>query len=463
MMIYPRDGAGIATLMLPLALVSASTSQASVHSVPPFETFRWSEDYRYLSDKPQLSAYESLKYQPLDLAGKEGFASFGGSLRSRINAYDNDRFGLQGGSNGTVLLQRFYGHADIRFGDRVRGFVELSANYADFAGDLLPGPFEKDEAALAQAFLDWQVGDSQWRIGRQEMGLGSARLMGTRDGSNVRRSYDGLRWDSSYGAAQWRLFYLQPVDVEEGAFDNQSRSDESIWGLNSTWMLGGGSADLYYLGLDRNDAVYVQGVENETRHSLGMRLYGVQNAWDWDFEALYQFGDFGDADIRAWTLASILGYRFGDARWQPRIALSANVASGDSDPDDGRLQTFNPLFPNLAYFEEAAIFSPQNFYNIEPEISWRLTPQLSLALDWNFFWRLEKNDAVYVRGLMPLPGTAAVSGHFVAHAPSISLDYRWGRHLSMDLSYSHLFAEEVIRRAGGDDAQFLKVQLEWKY
>lgn len=194
-----------------------------------------------------------------------------------------------------------------------------------------------------------------------------------------------------------------------------------------------------------------------------MRLYGAQNAWDWNVEALYQFGDFGEADIRAWTVASVVGYRFSDARGQPRVALSSNVASGDNDPGDGRLQTFNPLFPNLAYFEEAAIYAPQNFYNIEPGISWRLIPQLSLALDWNFFWRLEKHDAVYVRGLLPLPGTAEASGHFVAHTLSASLDYQWGRHLSMDLSYSHFFAGEVIKRAGGDDVQFLKTQVEWKF
>ncbi|MCO5786222.1 hypothetical protein DHB74_07645 [Pseudomonas sp. G11-1] len=454
-------GIYMARMLTPLVMmVVASRSEAAD---PAFETFRWNEDYRYLAENTPRNTYENLKYQPFEMAGHEGFVSFGGSVRSRINAYDNDRFGLQGGADGTVWLQRFYGHADIHLGGGFRAFVELSANYADARGDLAPGPFDKDRAAVGQAFFDWQTGDSRWRVGRQEMGLGSARLMGTRDGSNVRRSYDGLRWDGSYGGAQWKAFYLQPVDVEEGGFDNTSRRDESVWGLYSAWALGRGSADFYYLGLDRKDAVYAQGMENETRHSVGIRLYGMQNGWDWDLEALYQFGDFGDSDIRAWTVASLVGYRFADVRWQPRIALSANVASGDSDPDDGRLQTFNPLFPNLAYFEEAAIFAPQNFYNIEPEISWRLTPQLSLALDWNFFWRLEKQDAVYVRGLAPLPGTAVASGNFVAHTPSISLDYQWGRHLKLDLSVSHFFAEEVIKQAGGGDVDFFKTQIEWKF
>lgn len=450
----------MAKLLLPLAWSIASEAASED---PAFEAFRWNEDYQYLSEEPRRGAYERLKYWSFDIAGQQGHVSFGGSTRSRVNVYNNDLFGLQGARDGAQWLQRFYGHADIHVGDGLRTFVELTADYADATGDLTPGPFDKNRAALGQGFIDWQLGASRWRLGRQEMALGSARLMGTRDGANVRRSYDGLRLDTQCDGVDLQGFYLQVVDVEKGAFDDTSHPDDAIWGLNSTWLIGNGKVDVYYLGLKRQDAVYVQGVDDETRHSLGTRLFGSYQGWDWNVEALYQFGDFGDADIRAWTLASILGYRFSNARWQPRFALSINVASGDSDPDDGRLQTFSPLFPNLAYFEEAAIYAPQNFYNIEPEISWVLTPKLTISIDWNFFWRLEKNDAVYVRGLRPLPGTAEVKGHFVAHSPSISIDYQWNRYLSMDLSYSHFFAREVIDRAGGDDVDFFKAQIEFKF
>jgi outer membrane receptor protein involved in Fe transport len=145
------------------------------------------------------------------------------------------------------------------------------------------------------------------------------------------------------------------------------------------------------------------------------------------------------------------------------LALSANVASGDDDADDRRLGTFNPINPNLNYFEEAAILAPQNFFNIEPEISWVITPRLGMALDWNFFWRLEENDAVYVRGLNPLPGTAGVKGRRVAHTPSISIDYQWSRQIKLDLSYSHFFARTVIRNADGKDISFLKLQMQWTF
>jgi hypothetical protein len=210
--------------------------------------------------------------------------------------------------------------------------------------------------------------------------------------------------------------------------------------------------------LDRDRANYAEGTADETRHSLGLRLFGARDRLDWNYEFVYQGGDFGNEDIRAWTVASITGYTLSDLKWAPRLALSANIASGDDDPADGELNTFNPLFPNLAYFEEAAVLAPQNFYNIEPEITVSPTEKLSVSLDWNFFWRLQSNDAVYARGLNPLAGTASASGHFVAHVPSISVDYQLNRHVALDLSFSYFFAGDVIDHAGGDDITFVKLE-----
>ena len=108
MMKNPRAGTYTARLLTPLVMmVVASTAEAAD---PAFETFRWNEDYRYLAEKAPRNTYESLKYQPFEMAGHEGPVSFGGSVRSRINAYDNDRFGLQ----------------DMRISISVAGFEPLS-------------------------------------------------------------------------------------------------------------------------------------------------------------------------------------------------------------------------------------------------------------------------------------------------------------------------------------------------
>lgn len=428
-----------------------------------FDGSSWNVTHSDLSPKQSENADEKSESRLLTLAKDDRHLSLGGSARSRVNVYANDLFGLQSGNDGSVWLQRLYGHADLHINNGHRIFLELSSHLANTSGQLRLGPLDRSDAALSQAFVDWRFGNSQLRLGRQEFVLGSARLLSVRDGPNVRLSYDGLRWDHALGRLSLTGFYLQEVKVNPGAFDNRSRRDNVIWGINGTWAIGNVYADTYYLHLKRKDAQFFQGSGEENRHSVGARLFGSHSNWDWNLEALYQFGRFNEADIRAWTVASVVGFRLTETAAKPWLALSANIASGDDDPDDERLGTFNPLFPNLAYFEEAALYAPQNFFNLKPKISWMAAADLELTLDWNFFWRLEKNDTVYVRGLVPLLETADAQGRFVAHTPSFGVDYQWSRYVSLGFSYSHFFVGELIRNAGGKDTSFFRLQINWKF
>ena len=445
--------------VLPVVLTELLFASHAVASDPDFNMYRWKEDYAYLADKDARDWYDQFKYTPL---GTESHVSFGGSVRQRLNMYENDRFGLQGVDDGHVLLNRIYLHSDWYIANQLRAFVELGAYQAD-GNELRPGPFDKSSGDITQAFVDLKFDAAQLRLGRQEMKLGSTRLVGVRNGPNVRRSFDGLRLDTNINDVDLRLFALNEVEVEEDGFDNDANDDEALWGAYTTWNFDVTQADIYYLGLYRGGAGYTQGTANETRHSVGTRVFGEKNAWDWNYEFIYQFGEFGAADISAWTAASITGYSFKNTAWKPRLALSANIASGDDDPNDDDLGTFNPLYPNLAYFEEASILAPQNFINVEPEVTLHPSDKLSISTDWNFFWRLNDNDAVYVRGLNALPGTAGVTGSFVAHVPSISVDYQLNRHITLDISYSHFFAQEVIHNAGGEDIDYIKTEVNWTF
>jgi hypothetical protein len=76
---------------------------------------------------------------------------------------------------------------------------------------------------------------------------------------------------------------------------------------------------------------------------VGTRLWGEAGAIDYNVELIYQFGKFGAKDIRAWGASSDLGVTLATLPWTPRLGLKANIESGDDDPDDNRLGTFNPL------------------------------------------------------------------------------------------------------------------------
>ncbi|MGJ0484420.1 MAG: alginate export family protein [Methylomicrobium sp.] len=423
---------------------------------------RWEEDYRYLASQPDKNAYENIKYRPLLSDREDVYLSLGGNFRERINVYDHDLLGFNPHGNGSQFLHRFLVHTDFHATDKFRAFVQFGSHLSNNDG-LGTGPFDKDSVDLQQGFFDLNYEAVTARFGRQEFSLGSSRLISVREGQNVRRAFDGLRVMLKSNILDLNVFGLEEVKVNKNSFDDYGNPKEKVWGINSKWSFNPTKAEFYYIGHKRRDAAYQQMIADETRHSLGTRLFGSRAGWDWNFEGIYQTGSFGNLTINAWTAASITGFTFDSLKWKPRLGLSANIARGDDNPNDKELNTFNPLYPNLSYFEEAAILAPENFYNFNPSLSIKPIESVRFSVDWNFFWRLSKNDAVYVRGLNPLTQTLGVGGHFVTHALTGNVDWEINKHLGLGLSYSHFFAGQVIEQAGGKDTSYFKAQLSFVF
>lgn len=446
----------LASILFALLLFSSvGLAEESEHA---FKSNRWQENYQYLAIQTQRTAYEKLKYVPLLPDRDDVFLSLGGNFRERMNNYDNDLFGLFEQAEGTQFLHRFLVHADFRATEHFRGFVQLGS-YLSNNGGLEKGPFDNNSIDLQQAFVD--LNDAAWslRVGRQEFDMGSSRLISVREGQNVRRAFDGVHVALHNYLVDLEAFGFEELKVSPTSFDDQGNPKEKLWGLNSKWSFKATNTEFYYVGLQRKNAKYQNLMADETRHSFGARLFGKQAGWDWNYEGIYQTGTYGQLTINAWTAASSTGYTFNALKWRPRLGLSANIASGDDNAKDNQLNTFNPLYPNLSYFEEAAMLAPQNFFNLMPNLAIQPLTNVRLSVDWNFFWRLSKNDAVYVRGLKPLTQTLGVNGQFVTHAISANMEWEINKHLSLGLSYSHFFAGQVITEAGGHDGDYVRTQL----
>lgn len=452
-------------LMITAAVTAPAMAQAN-RERPDYISQRADEDWSVLSD-PSLRTgpLDALKHVPLDGTGT-AYVSFGGSARFRSNHYAPDRFGIGPTADleDGIFLQRYLLHADVHIGDPVRVFFELGHHLAG-KDDFPPGPNDIDFWDVSQAFVDVKAGlgdgaKGQLRFGRQHVMLGSSRLISLRDGPNVRQRFDGFRGTlTASPGVTFDLLALRDVITIPRSFDDSSQDGDRIWGAYGVFKAIGSTPinlDLYYLGLNRKAPAYTQILDGiEQRHSLGARVWGKANGWDWNFEGVGQLGSTGDRDIRAWTLASVTGYTFTKEPWQPRLFLSANIASGDDDPNDRTLGTFNPLFPRLPYFEEATFLSPQNFMNLQPGIEIKPHQDIKLGFDWNFYWRQSENDAVYSRGLNPLRATEGVRGYFVTHAPTLNLEWQVASNVELIASYTHFFAGEVISNAGGQDSDFV--------
>jgi hypothetical protein len=298
-----------------------------------------------------------------------------------------------------------------------------------------------------------------------EMGFGSYRLVTARDPTNVRLNFDGARLLARFGRASVDVFLTRPVEQKRGIFNDGENDNQSFWGVYSTLPLSTDQSlavDVYYLGLERNEAQYGPRRATETRHSIGSRLWGRHAGWDYDVEGVAQFGTFDSQDIRAWTLASSIGYTWADASLKPRVGLKANIASGDSDPSDSRLGTFNALFPRQSYFSEASLLAPANFFDVHPSLAIKPHETITLTTTWDPYWRYSVDDAVYGPRGVAVPAGAS-SGRYVGSTLDLQVDWAITPQASWTFFYAHFFAGDVVRDAGGRSVDYVGSWLTFKF
>lgn len=451
-----------------IVALAVTASAASADERPEFKSQRWQEDWRALCDPARQTEFlDPLKCIPLGPPGTT--LTFGGELRERFETVWNPTFGFDGVGKEDVLLTRMLLHADLRFQDSARVFLQLGSHLAtdrEFGN----GPTDRNRLDLQQGFVDLSGKiDAGTRLtlrgGRQEMSFGSSRLVSVRESPNVRRSFDGARAMLTGEGYRVDALAVRPIELEDGVFDDKTDYSTALWGLYGTITAGlpkGQSLDLYYLGYEREDAEFGQATANERRHSLGTRYAGKRSGFDWDVEAVYQFGDFGSDRISAWTVASDLGYTVNTLPWTPRLGLKANIASGDHDPADGKLGTFNALFPKLPYFTEANLVAPANFMDLHPQLTLTPIEGLEVAVGWDVLWKAETADAFYAPPLVPVAGTAGTD-RFIGHQLSLDLSYEITPQISLAASYVHFWAGDGLKEAGGRDGDFVALWSSLKF
>jgi hypothetical protein len=440
-------------------------------SVPPrYQLNRADEDYRYLRDPAQRSDFwDPIKFLPLD-AGSDRYLTLGGEARERYEYFGNPNWGKDPQDAG-YLLQRFFLHADLHPAQHFRLFGQLQSSLE--AGRAVGArPTDRDELDLRQAFIELSLQPAAassftLRAGRQELAYGSQRIVSVREGPNARQSFDGLRGMLRVGEWQLDGIATRPVQTKPHLFDDDIDNHRALWGIYSVLPvppLDKGSVDLYYLGFYSRQARYDQGSAREVRHSLGTRLWRLAAPLDYNFEALYQWGRFGSGEIRAWTVASDTGYCWENLPLRPRVALKADIASGDRNRNNPRLQTFNPLFPKGAYFSEDALIGPANLINLDPTLNLHLSGQLVLTADWDFFWRESAADGIYNNAVVLVRPDSGSASRYLGSQGQLQLEWNPERHISLVAIYAHFFAGPFLEESGpAKDLDYLTTWVSYRF
>ena len=173
-----------------------------------------------------------------------------------------------------------------------------------------------------------------------------------------------------------------------GFFDDAPDHTQTFWGI---WATGKKEQsflrqlDFYYLGLDRKNAQFDQGTARERRNTLGLRAHETTREFSLLQEGDLQFGTFDSGRLLAWKLAQGVSYSLPRVRYHPVLELQGAISSGDKNPQNADLQTFDPLFPAGLYYGDMVFASGSlNAIVAHPSLGMQLSKSLPLNADTFF-------------------------------------------------------------------------------
>ena len=448
-----------------------TTTPAKPTAPPSYQLLRFDENYSYLADPAnRYDWFDPIKYIALRAGEPAWYLSFGGEARERFEGVHDPNFGIGGAGANSYWLQRLTFLSDLHLGERVRVFAEGISGLME--GEVPPAPpVQDDPIDLAYAFADvvpYLNGEESLTLrgGRFGMSLGSGRLVATRaapSAPNIPFRFDGF--EMLYATSSWEATAFLTRPAKDSGHIDGSNPNTTFWGLYLTHWLDEPrqvGLDLYYFGIVNNPARYASGIADEDRQSLGLRFFGKKNRWEWNLEDVVQFGTFGDESILAWTASSAVRYTF-DTLWQPQLALRADVASGTRTAHDGQQGTFDALYPNPEYYNNASLIRPANLIDVHPYLVAHFTRTVSANGGVDVFWRYSTSDAVYApSGNIAIPALNTGTAYF---ATAVDVNFQWNieRHLTFNASFVHFFTGSYVHAAGGGDVNFASATLTFLF
>ena len=287
---------------------------------------------------------------------------------------------------------------------------------------------------IHQGYVDFTDANRKWRIGRQELLYGDARLIGPGNWSSVGRSFDGARL--SLGDRRTSTDIL----VTELGQSYQKTNQPLFAGVYSTVKRSPALAyDVYALYKE----VKVTAATSQHIVTAGARpVWNPTKQIQAKLEAAYQFGSNEARPVSAWAYAGVASYTL-PGRYGVQLAVERDEASGGNPTGSGTYRTFDQLFPtnHLHY----GIIDFVGWRNME---DWRLmlranpTAKLQLQVDGHFFSLKDPRDFWYSDSGKPMVNAAG--------APFRDPTGRAGRDLGteLDVQGTYSLSRQVVLSAG---------------
>jgi hypothetical protein len=422
-------------------------------------------DWRYV-DKPGYDPDLLERLHRIHLGDNWLFAT-GGEFRYRLYNEVNSRLS---GKDNNYDLTRLRVFGDLWYKDTFRVYVEFISAQS-FNQDLPPNIIDREYNGLQNAFVDLKIldmgdgGPVYVRGGRQELYLGSQRMVSALDWANTRRTFDGVRLfrhSESFDVDAW----WSRVVIPNATGFNGSDPNQNFAGVWTEYRPTKTQCfDLYWMYL-ANDNQYslktklpapegALATAPYTVHTIGARYSGNLERNKnilFDFEDMLQLGHsgFNKDGIVAGSTTSGLGYNFSKLPMNPTVWAYYDYATGSSKLGSGEMTTFNQLYPfGHYYYGGIDYFGRDNIQDVNFHLFLYPTNWITLNLQYHLLSLASSTDALYnASGQILRFDPTGRFGRDLGEELTGVVNFHLTKRQDIFIQYSHLWEGTFLQHTG---------------
>lgn len=306
---------------------------------------------------------------------------------------------------------------------------------------------------LRQAYFELgkQEGQVWGRAGRQELTLGSGRLIASADWGNVPKNFDILRGAVRAGGMKLDLAAGSVVLADPKRMDRH-KPGEHFYAAYSTWSnwLPAGTVEPYFIAKTQLGVKSKTGkVGDADTLAAGLRVTGkIDGGFDYSAEAVHEMGSYSNDQVRAWGTATTVGWTASSLRQKPRFIAEYVFATGDSGKKDSAHQAFDFMYGlNQPMNSYTGQFVWRNLKDLRFGVAMNPLKKLRVAVDFRDYWLANTQDGLYnIAGTRTAYNILAKSSH-VGESLEANAAYSFSKTVIFGVGVANLFPGEYLREA----------------
>jgi len=293
------------------------------------------------------------------------------------------------------------------------------------------------------------------RAGRQIFYWGEGRLVADSRWSLPGRSFDAVRATLRHDGYRLDAFAASVVQILPAANSGFSRPRFG----NNIHGLYGGIEKLVPQSLIEPYVFWRIGArvtgEDKKLGNLNFKAFGARavgklpRGFDYGVEVVGERGKVASSRFTAWAGHWVLGHTWQHAL-KPRFFGEYNYATGDNNPTDGKVQTFDVIYPSAHLkWGETDQVGWRNIHDLRASFEFVPAKNWTASANYHAYWLANTHDGLYAaNGSLVIPRVAAgTAGHWVGQEADAQAAHKFTSGLELGAGVGHIFPGTFIKLA----------------